>query len=157
MNVLGIDPGLKGGVAVLALDSSVLSVTEMPDLPKLCAVIRDGVFVHAFVEQVSVRPGQGISSGFKFGTGYGGILGALTALGVRFTLLRPQAWHKVVHLGTSGEDTKERSNQAAQRLWPKQSWLASARSRVNHDGMQEAALIGYAGIKLLGLDNQRTA
>ncbi len=152
VTVLGIDPGQKGGVAVLTADGVIASVTEMPDLPKLCALLEGNIFTHAFVEQVSVRPGQGISSGFKFGVGYGGILGALTALGISHTLLRPQAWQKVAHLGTSGKDPKDRSNQAAKRLWPKQSWLASPRCKVNHDGMQEAALIGFAGIKILGLD-----
>ena len=148
LSYLGADPGKNGGVAILNGEGEIMLVTVMPDLPILCSLITEGYITHAFVEQVSVRPGQGISSGFKFGVGYGGILGALTALGIGCTLLRPQAWQKVAHVGTSGKDPKDRSNQAAQRLWPRQDWRASDRCRNNHDGMQEAALIAYAGIRL---------
>ncbi len=144
--IVGIDPGLCGGVASLSADGQIEYVVVMPSLAALCSILEASEVGHAFVEQVSVRPGQGISSGFKFGVGYGGILGALTALGISHTLLRPQEWQKAAHLGTSGTDPKDRSNQAAQRLWPRQSWLATPRCKKPHDGLQEACLIAYAGL-----------
>jgi crossover junction endodeoxyribonuclease RuvC len=147
-----MDPGLSGGVAILTGDGRIESMIVMPRLPDLCALLGKGEFRHAFVEQVSVRPGQGISSGFKFGVGYGGLLGALTARGIPHTLLRPQAWQKIAHVGTSGKDPKDRSDQAAMRLWPQQSWLATPRCKVNHDGLQEACLIAYAGLLSLNKD-----
>ncbi len=146
---IGIDPGQSGGVAVLDKDGKVVLKMSMPTLPVLSNLLEGNWPTHVFLEQVASRPGQGISSAFKFGCGYGSILGVLTAFGIPHTLVRPQTWMKAMHMGTSGTETKDRSAQAARRLWPKEDWRASERCRKDHDGMQEAALICLYGIRLL--------
>lgn len=146
---IGIDPGASGGVVVLDKASRIVLKTPMPDLPKLCHLLEGNWPTHVFLEQVASRPGQGVSSVFKFGCHYGSLMGVLTALGIAHTLVRPQTWMKQMHMGTSGTDTKDRSAQAARRLWPKEDWRASERCKKDHDGMQEAALVCLYGIRLL--------
>ena len=149
MTYIGLDPGQTGGIAILDDDGTVAFICEMPPLNELTKLFKHENPKHVFVEQVSVRPGQGISSGFKFGCHFGSILGALTALGIPHTLLRPQTWQKLVVTGTSGTDPKKRAEQAALRIWPNVDWKKSARCKKNHDGMIDAALICLAGIKHL--------
>lgn len=146
---VGLDPGQSGGVAVLDKTGKIVLKEPMPDLPKLCHLLEGNWPTHVFLEQVASRPGQGVSSVFKFGCHYGSLMGVLTALGLPHTLLRPQAWQKIACVGTSGTDPKDRAAQAAMRLWPKEDWLATPRCRKPHDGMIDAALICYAGMRLL--------
>ena len=42
--------------------------------------------------------------------------------------------------------TKKAAKQAANRYWPNETWLATKRSKVAHDGMIDAALIGFYGL-----------
>ncbi len=79
---------------------------------------------------------RGLSRGFEW---------MLVALGIPYQLVSPQAWQKVMHAGTSGHDTKQRSVVAAQRLFPGITFQRSERSRRVDDGLCEAALIAEYG------------
>lgn len=63
------------------------------------------------------------ASMFKFGRGFGFILGAAQGLGYRIELVRPQKWQKALSLGSkreSGGNTawKNKLKAQAQRLFP---------------------------------------
>lgn len=73
----------------------------------------------------------------------------LVALGIPYQLVAPRSWQAVMHVGTPGSSTKQRSIMAAQRLFPSVSLLESARCRVAHDGMAEALLIAEYGRRAL--------
>lgn len=154
--VLGIDPGLSGGLAVVAGRGTVLELAPMPlvgpllDLPALAVLIRRLRTIWqveiAFLEQAAARPGQGVSSMFKFGRVYGACEGILASQGVPYQLVTPQAWQKVMHQGVERRlAPKARSLVAAGRLFPGADFKASSRTRNPHLGMLEAALIAEYG------------
>jgi hypothetical protein len=62
-------------------------------------------------------------------------------LGIPYQLVAPRTWQKWAHQGTSGDDLKQRSIMAAQRLFPGVSLMRTPRSRVPHDGCAEALLL----------------
>jgi hypothetical protein len=66
------------------------------------------------------QPGSGM---FKFGRGFGFLLGVLQALGVRVELVRPQKWQRGLGLGSavncaSKVEWKNKLKACAQRLHP---------------------------------------
>ena len=83
--VLGIDPGIKGGLSVLSsdtiLDYRPMLVTggeiDLGEFADYCRVFDPTI---AVMEKVHAMPAQGTVSMFNFGQGYGGIRGVRTAL-----------------------------------------------------------------------------
>jgi crossover junction endodeoxyribonuclease RuvC len=148
MIYVGIDPGLKGGVAAIDSSGDVVLIERMPTMPGMAKgkAMVDGValadllngckmspslFVGA-VELVGAMPKQGVTSSFSFGTGYGIVLGVLSALGVGYVTVPPAKWKK--HHGLLKKD-KNASIGLATRLWPR------ARIGKGADGIAEALLI----------------
>ena len=137
--ILAIDPGASGGLAVLH-ESAIgtgpdqIHVWPMPategDLLSMVTVInRYAVSANnervAYLEEVGgfCGVGQPGSSMFKFGRGFGFILGVLMATGWRVELVKPQKWQKSFGLGTkagAGGNTawKNKLKAMAQRLYP---------------------------------------
>lgn len=106
---VGIDPGLKGGLARLAArPGAVPEAIRMPvlpagglDLPAVVAwldwcVAFSGRQVLCVIEEASTRPKQSAQSGLTTGTNYGALLGVLAALEVPHTVVRPQVWQHAV-------------------------------------------------------------
>lgn len=102
-----------------------------------------------FIEKAQAMPKQGVSSTFNYGTGFGRLIGWCEALGLPFELVTPQAWMRVMHAGTTGTDSKARSLQAAQRLFPGVS-LIPGKCRKPHMGLVEALLICEYGVRRCG-------
>lgn len=146
---LGIDPGLGGALALVSVAGRV-EVLVAPkfektlDLEKIKFWLwpKRALIQHAVIEQVGARPGQGVSSMFKFGRVYGNMEGLLTALEIPYTLISPQRWMKTMHAGVPLElEAKERSAIAASRLFPKANLVRGPRSGKPHDGVVDAVLI----------------
>lgn len=90
-------------------------------------------------------PGQGVTSMFNFGKGFGWILGTLEAYSVPYELIRPQKWKKEFSV-TSDKNT---SINVCKRLFPQVSLLPSEKCRKDNDGMAEALLLAeYARRKM---------
>ncbi len=144
---LGIDPGLKGGWAVLS-DGSV-SASPLPlagkdiDLAALASAWR-GVDV-ACLEKVGPMPKQGVCSVWTFGAGWGGIRGVLAGLGIGVELVTPQRWKRTILDGAAkGDDAKASTIAWARRVYPSVG-LVLPGCRVAHDGMADAlAIATYA-------------
>lgn len=98
------------------------------------------------LEHVSAMPGQGVTSMFTFGQGFGWIQGVLTTLRIPFELVRPQRWKK--EFGVTGD--KNTSIAVCKRLFPGINLLPSARCRKEHDGMAEALLMAEYARRRLG-------
>ena len=95
MKVIGIDPGLSGGIAILE-DKKVLGLYDMPVMAEgkknkrqlnsaeLVNIIKNNIKVNeeiaVIVEQVNAMPGQGVTSMFNFGQTFGAIKGVCAAL-----------------------------------------------------------------------------
>ncbi len=95
--ILGIDPGLSGALALycdgrwLLLDMPIAGDAKHHEIngPELSRWLREHVPDHAFIEYAAARPGQGVSSMFKFGVAYGATKMALAARGVPYTIVAP--------------------------------------------------------------------
>ncbi len=153
MNVLGIDPGLKGAIA--QYDGYALKVLEMPikkstsrgheiDWSKLhCQWIYDFRYPtdQIFLEQVSSRPGEGVSSAFKFGTVYGGLQAMAASMSIDVTKVTPRTWKKYFGLGPDKKDAVAH----AVSLFPEYEELFYGPRGGLRDGIAEAALIAFYG------------
>jgi crossover junction endodeoxyribonuclease RuvC len=141
---IGIDVGATGAVAVLGPDGGLLAVDDMPyaDGAVLAPVLAELVLAHgtavAWVERAQSMPGMGVAGAFRYGTGYGVILGVLGSLEVPTTTVRPNEWKKAAGLGRD----KGQARRRACELWPA---AADRFARVRDDGRAEAALIGRHG------------
>ena len=162
MYVCGIDPGRKGGLAIIR-DGRVLDLCRMP----LCSKTPTGYDVGEigrwiwhwnneasigrlpftwWIEHVGAMPGDGRVSAFTFGAGWGGMVWAIHVLtGAPPHLARPNAWKRIM-LG-KGRHTKADSILAASRLFPKAD-LIPGRCRKPHDGIAEALLIAAYGARI---------
>jgi len=153
MIFIGIDPGLKGGLAVidgsLIADLRIMPAVKVGNkkqlderqLVHLFKGWKSGTEITTYIELVGSRPGQGVTSMFNFGLGWGIVRGILSGLSISYELVRPQAWKKVMLAGMP----KGSEYQVASRLWPDQSWMATPRCTTAHDGMIDAALIAEYG------------
>jgi crossover junction endodeoxyribonuclease RuvC len=149
----GIDPGYKGAIAAInAQTLEVIEVTDAPvvegmyDISEMAAVIRHisllGVAVFT-LEQAQAMPGQGVSSTFSTGRGFGIWEGVLGALEAPYRTIRPVVWTKKVLAGIPGEG-KERSIRFALRMFPGCE-LTPKGSRKPRDGRADALCLAYYG------------
>ena len=150
MNILAIDPGMNGGIAWSDGDRPSACIMPMAgkdiDLPELAALIRSvspGLIV---VEKVGAMPKQGVTSTFKFGKGYGSILGIAAALETPVELVTPQRWKGVVLSGTSKD--KDAAIAYCRRMFPSVP-LIPPRCRTPHDGIADALCIWEYGRRVL--------
>ena len=118
----GIDPGQSGSIACIPNnDPSKAWAIKMPEtlgdlwahISELSKLEHEAV---AYLESVHSMPGQGVSSSFKFGRGFGTLEMALTAAGIRFEYVTPQKWQKALGCLTKGD--KNVSKAKAQQLFP---------------------------------------
>jgi crossover junction endodeoxyribonuclease RuvC len=118
MNYIGIDPGKSGGIAIITPGGGVCA-HKMPEtdrdlLDLLSEFSADDN--RAVLEQVHAMPGQGVTSTFTFGRGYGKLEMALCAALIPFETATPQKWQKLMGCLTKGD--KNVSKATAQRLFP---------------------------------------
>ena len=110
---IGIDPGIKGGIAVIYNDVYYVQPT-----PTTVAGMADGLItlkhkgpnlaMYTAIELVHSFPGQGVASTFKFGMNYGEWLGILATLKIPYIQVTPHKWMK--HYGAMPKDKKDRKN-----------------------------------------------
>ena len=124
--IIAIDPGKNGGIAWSDADGNVQS-TRMPHtegdvvelLSSLTAFAPDR---RCYIEKVGgyiagkAAPGSAM---FKFGRGYGVLMGALLALGWRVIEVPPATWQKWLGIGVCKGD-KNKLKAEAQRRFPTQ-------------------------------------
>lgn len=159
MKVLGIDNGLDGGLVLLVDSLSIVRLVTPTitikaskreyDIPALAAWLKEMRPDHAFLEKAQAMPGQGVSSMFSIGNGYGIMRGLLVALEIPHTLVHPKTWQKVLFKDLPKSDTKAMSVVVAGRLWPQIDWRATPRCKKAHDGLTDAACIAEYGRRVL--------
>ena len=149
--ILGVDPGLDGGLALLGADG--LQVERIPVIEAarrdiyvlaLADLIKGWHPQIAYVERVHAMPKQGVTSSFRFGEVAGIIRGVIVALGIPLTYCTPQEWQKEMLAGAAKGD-KGVAMRRAVELWPDVDFKATARCKLPHSGMCDAALIAEFG------------
>lgn len=144
--VMGIDPGVTGGVAFLWPDKLIAT-----DIPVVAGEVNVDDLVNtirlmnprlAVIERASSMPGQGVSSTFKFGAAYGALRAAVAALGIPSHLVSAAKWKRSYGLSAD----KEKSRALAIRMWPGGVQF----NRKKDHGRAEAALIAQYGAGIWG-------
>lgn len=163
---IGIDPGKKGAIAAI-IDDFVLDIIPMPLITAATkkgkkrgrdeydlVVIRErllswknGNTIFVTVEKSQPMPPTirgGVVASFHRGVARGWEW-MLAALEIPYQLVAPATWQRAMYAGTPGNDTKQRSILAAQRLFPDIDLRSSPRARKPHDGFAEALLLAEFG------------
>lgn len=145
--IVGVDPGIGGGVAVL--DGETARAYVMPPLTTFAQRLREQPPEHVFIERAQAMPKQGVTSMFTYGRHFGELLGVLVALRLQHTLVRPRDWCRAMHVGTAAETPKHRSLEACERLFPHLDLRATTRSKKPHTGIVDALCIAEYGRRIL--------
>ena len=155
MRVLGVDPGISGGLAVVEItDGGAPVLVECVDIPAIgsgakervdVAAIRNFVDRHApiraLIERAQAMPKQGASSGFKYGRAVGAIEATIALCSIPVEIVEPTAWKRFWKL--PGKD-KEGARQKALQLFPT---AHAALARKKDHGRAEASLIALYGAR----------
>lgn len=153
MRIIGIDPGKKGGIAVLNERGEIEGSVVMPELAEGVADVLE-VFTkfktHVYLEKAQAMPKNGVCAMFNYGVHFGELRGILVTYKIPHTLVAPATWTKSMHQGTpTNLKAKARSHMAARRLFPNADLMATERSKVPHDGLIDALLIAEYGRRIL--------
>ena len=160
--IVGIDPGLKGGMVAMQHNRCVAQV-RMSDVapdgwrPGVARLIADYAnewrdidnLCIAYIEALGRRPGEGAVGASTAGVGWGLIVGALTATGVRVQTVTPAAWRRAAGLPARSADADgKRAAKADVASWAAQVpglTLMYPRCRTIDQGIADAACIAFAG------------
>jgi crossover junction endodeoxyribonuclease RuvC len=160
MLVLGVDPGISGGLSCIYPSGRVESVV-MPtrskeegkvwgsriDFVQVFRTIKDwckGEKATAFIEHAQSMPEQGVVSTFNYGVGFGGILAVFQVLDIPHQLIRPMRWKKAV-LGEGNTEGKATTIEYVTRKFPGANLFRTARCTTKHDGMADAICLADYG------------
>jgi len=156
--VIGVDPGFTGGIAILHTPllteafGSEAAVHDMPtvpgakgktelDMPRVLLLTQCSdpkKPTEMWLERVGARPGQGVSSMFRFGQQLGALEMAAAAHGHILRYVTPATWK--AYFGLSADKGVARGY--AMKRFPQ---LADQLSRAKDDGRAEALLIALYG------------
>ena len=108
--IIGFDPGNTGAIAVLTDEKEFVAVHDMPvmangkknqvnaaEVARIINEYASNQKCFVVIEKVGAMPGQGVTSMFNFGMGFGVIQGVVAARELPFVLVTPQKWKKRSH------------------------------------------------------------
>jgi crossover junction endodeoxyribonuclease RuvC len=153
MIIIGIDPGLSGGLAVLN-NGQLIAVFDMPtiDVPYknktrkevdpfgLHKILFENSPDMIVVESVNAFKGQGVTSMFRFGESFGIIKGVAASyvFSQHLLFVKPQAWKRKMNLlKTEKDDARLR---CIEIFSSHSDWFKLKK----HSGRADAALIALA-------------
>ncbi len=153
MLFIGIDPGVKGGMAFY--NEKTLNVFPMPiigdkeyDIQRIREILfiettrnlKEAIF--ATIEKQHCMPGEGLPRTFKTGMGFGILLGMFHGLEIPFQIVSAKEWQSKIFRGLpAGQDTKVSSVLIATRTFPGVDFRRSAHSKNLSDGLTDATCI----------------
>lgn len=159
--VIGIDPGLSGGMAIYdVVEEKLVEARALPveviqkgrhtdkniDEYAFASMIAEAVEAHdvelVVIEKVHSSPQMGVASSFKFGDNYGIVRMAATIYAPRVEYITPQKWKARLMLSFD----KNQSLKMARELFGDE-WFP----RKKDDGLAEASLIAMYAAKELKL------
>lgn len=159
--IVGIDPGLKGGLVLLApgtywatpmptrtgrgdkgvIDGLVIAGWLLAAEPDWVVIERQGAR-NTF--NSSGKAQRRTSAEFRYATGYGKILGVLESMKLKHKTVDPQVWKREILAGTDRD--KDAAVSHVQRELPDLD-LTPGRCRVPQDGLADAACIALWGTR----------
>ncbi len=157
--VLGIDPGLSGGLSIIDERLNLVACYPMPVVKgldgknKVCArSFRDILIRHSpelvAIEKVGARPGQGVVSMFSFGEAYGTARAIAESYCENVITPTPQQWRGGQSLsGLSKEQIAEVAYEVfrAEQIYGK----PRAGKRAVRDGISDSLMIAKYAVRFL--------
>ena len=158
MIFIGIDPGKDGAVAVILPPQTTVQLFDTPtlrvkegsakrnfDVAGMVALLLPFVDYHCLVslERIHAMPGQGVTSMFSMGEGYGLWQGILAALTMPYQLVTPQRWKADLMEGAPKD--KAASVLVASRLFPASANDLRGKKGAARDGRGDALLLAEWG------------
>lgn len=154
--VVGIDPGLKGALAVFeTATGDLLDKIPLPDPSDVLPLYKylytlKGSFPSLIIacEKAQTVPGRdSVKSAFTNGRNFGKLEAVIRLLYCPVQYIPPVTWQAELHKGTDGSTAKEKSLSVAKNLWPCEDFVFShlkslKTPRRAHDGLVDAMLIG---------------
>jgi hypothetical protein len=144
--ILGIDPGITGGIAALYPNGrieayDIPTVDGSVDVDALVRRVRKQAPRLAVIEKAQAMPKQGVVSVFKYGCAYGALCAVTALCEIPTHLVSPRKWKS--HFGLDAD--KEKSRALAIRLWPGCGLF----ERKKDHGRSEAALLARYGTEVI--------
>ena len=143
--ILGVDPGITGGIAFLFANRVVAE--DIPtaggevDVDTLVRRVREMQPALAIIERANAMPKQGVASTFKYGVAYGALRTVVALCNIPYRLVTPGKWKN--HFGLDSD--KEKSRALAIQFWPGCGYFA----RKKDHGRAEAVLIARYGAETI--------
>ncbi|MFK3941969.1 hypothetical protein ACI2KC_09810 [Pseudomonas monteilii] len=157
--ILGIDPGLSGGLSIIDERFNLIACIPMPTIKfdgKKRRVdprpVFDFIDLHrpelAIVELVGARPGQGVVSMFNFGDSFGAVRAVAECLCPEVRYSRPQEWRG--HQSLTGL-SKEQIAEVAFEVFQAEQIYGKPRGgkRAVRDGISDSLMIAKFGVRFL--------
>lgn len=156
---VGIDVGKLGAIVIINNESSEIVTIPMPMIGKEYNIQKiafeleyySKYIKHLCIENVHAVQTSGRTGSFEFGFGKGILEGIIVTLKIPYARVSAATWQKEMWTGITKQyvagtdkkkiDTKATSLIAAQRLFPRESFLATEKSKVPHNGIVDALLI----------------
>ena len=146
--VIGIDPGLKGAIAIMETKTgSLLTAIALPDdILALYQVLHSTKAIYPSmiiaVEKAQTIPGrQSVKGAFTSGRNFGMLQAVIRLLYVPAQYIPPLTWQAEMHKGADGPGPKERSLSVAKNLWPCEKFTYTEKQIKPQDGIVDAMLI----------------
>lgn len=156
--IVGIDPGLKGAVAVLSnntveiyqgytLNLGQRTTYDQSKMRELLVSIGPDI---VYIERQHAFPGQGVVSMFSTGFGFGLWLGILTGLSIPYQMVSAKVWQVDFFAGQKHpkmkkQELKNLSYKVASQLYPKDAKKLVGPRGGALDGCSDALLIATYG------------
>lgn len=151
---VGIDNGISGGLVALSATpgAGIFGKTAMPIQKTRKGNEVDILGVHSWMRDTACisgacfvleEPGgsQSASAAASMAASFAALRAMCELLAIRYVRVTPQKWQKEMLPGCEKGQTKHAAFTLARSLWPSESWIATERSRIPHDGIIDAALI----------------
>lgn len=159
MRVLGIDPGLSGGLAIVKAgphSNSLIGAIDIPvagedakkriDVSVIVRWLQEYEPDVAYIERAQAMPDQGASSGFHYGRAVGYLEATCLAMFIPLHIIEVRAWKKLFQLPGKLNGGAEMARQRVIQMFPDKAHLFA---RKKDHGRAEAALIAAYGTGLV--------
>jgi hypothetical protein len=151
---LGIDPGLRGGIALIGgkepfvQNTPVFSIKNKGskkfktyyDVNLIKKMLDDLQPDFICLEKSQAYPDQGSVSNWSTGFGYGLWSGLLVGMGLKYMIVHPRSWQREFFFGMSG-DSKALSYTVACQLFPEYAKFLTGPRGGRLDGCSDSLLI----------------
>ncbi len=130
MKILGVDPGLEGGLAVLDCQPrrrpELISVLDVPTIGEdakrrvWAMPLLEWLYERrpdvAYIERAQAMPDQGATSGFIYGRAVGALEMAVLASGIKLKTAEPQTWKREIGIARVKKANGDTDVPATKRL-----------------------------------------